>query len=454
MTNLSRAQAPTPGRLRPFEFPPVTSERLPNGLTLLHARHGDLPLVTLSLVLEAGGTEEPAARAGLAHMTANALSSGTETRSADEIAWAIESLGIHLETHAGWDAAFARMTVPTERLDEAAGLFSDVVRRPAFPESEISRIREQQLAGIIQRRKQPGTLAGDVTSQTIFAPDVPWSRPLVGTAATVGALKREDVVAFYASRYTPSAASLIVVGDIDRAAARALAERWFGDWSGPPAPRHDYPSKGAVENTTVVVVDRPGAVQSEIRIGHVGVERATPDYFPLLVMNTVLGGSFTSRLNMNLREKHGFTYGVRSGFSMRRKAGPFLVQTAVANDVTARAVEEVLREVERIRESGATEEELSSARDYLGGVLPLQLQTTAQLAARIDDLVVYDLPLDWFRHYRQRVTQVTAADVQRVAREALHPDRFAIVVVGAKEQVVPDLEKLEVGTVRTVEVAE
>ena len=454
MSPLARAQAPAPGRLRPFEFPPVTREELPNGLALLHARHGDLPLVTLSLVVEAGGTEEPAAKAGLAHMTASALASGTANRSADEIAWAIESLGIHLETQAGWDAAFARMTVPTGRLDEAAALFADVVRRPAFPESEITRIREQQLAGIIQRRKQPGTLASDVAARTIFAPDVPWARPLVGTAASVGSLTRDDVVAYYQSRYSPSAASLIVVGDIDRAAARALAERWFGDWTGPEASRNAFATTRAVERTTVVVVDRPGAVQSEIRIGDVGVERATPDYFPLLVMNTVLGGSFTSRLNMNLREKHGFTYGVRSGFTMRRKPGPFLVQTAVANDVTARAVEEALREIERLRDEGATEEEMSSARDYLGGVLPLQLQTTSQLAARVDDIVVYDLPIDWFRKYRDRVAAVTAADVQRVAREWLRPDRFAIVVVGAAEQIVPDLEKLGVGAVRVDQVPE
>jgi zinc protease len=244
------------------------------------------------------------------------------------------------------------------------------------------------------------------------------------------------------------------VGDIARGGARALAERWFGDWTGPRTTRRQFAVTGAVEQKTVVVVDRPGAVQSEIRIGDVGVERATPDYFPLLVMNTVLGGSFTSRLNMNLREKHGFTYGVRSGFTMRRKAGPFLVQTAVANDVTARAIEEALREVERLREGGPTVEELSNARDYLGGVLPLQLQTTAQLAGRLDDIVVYDLPIDWFRHYRRRVAEVTAEDVRRVAREYVRPDRFAVVVVGAADQVVPDLEKLAIGEVRVVEAPE
>jgi zinc protease len=244
------------------------------------------------------------------------------------------------------------------------------------------------------------------------------------------------------------------VGDIDRAGARALAERRFGDWTGDAAPRRPYESVGALDRPTVVVVDRPSAVQSEIRIADIGVARTTPDYFPLLVMNTVLGGSFTSRLNMNLREKHGFTYGVRTGFTMRRQPGPFMVQTAVANDVTARAIEESLHEIERMRDEGATADELSTARDYLGGVLPLQLQTTAQLAARLDDLVVYDLPLDWFRSYRERVAQVSAEDVLRVARASLRPERFGIVVVGAAAQVVPDLERLGLADVRVVEVTE
>lgn len=452
MSPLSRREPPAAGRLRPFEFPAVTRERLDNGLSLLHARHGDLPLVTLSLVLNAGGTQEPAERAGLAWLTGHALASGTTSRDADALAWAIESLGLHLETHSGWDAAFVRLTVPTERLDEGVALFADVVRNPVFPDGEVTRLREQQLAGIIQRRKQPGTLAGDVAARTIFTPDVPYSRPLIGTTTSVSELGRDDVAAYYKARYVSGGTTLIVVGDIDRAAARALAERTLGDWRGGAVERRDYPASGALEGRVVVVVDRPGAVQSEIRLGDVGVARSTPDYFPLVVMNTVLGGSFTSRLNMNLREKHGFTYGVRSAFTMRRRPGPFLVQTAVANDVTGRAVQEMLAEIERLRAHGVTEDELSSARDYLAGVLPLQLQTTAQLAARLDDIVAYDLPLDWFRSYRSRIAEVDADDVHRVAREHVRPERFATVVVGCAEEVVPQLEQLGIGDVRIVDV--
>ena len=207
MSDLDRAAPPRPGRLRPFEFPEVARDRLPNGLALLHVRHGNLPLVTLSLVVAAGGTEESPQQAGLATLTANALASGTSSRSADEIAWAIESLGIHLETQATWDAAYARMTVPTERLDEATELFADVLRRPAFPDAEITRLREQQLAGILQRRKQPGTLAGDVAARTVFVSEVPWSRPLVGGTSSVERLRPDDVAGFWRARYSPQAAS-------------------------------------------------------------------------------------------------------------------------------------------------------------------------------------------------------------------------------------------------------
>jgi zinc protease len=202
-----------------------------------------------------------------------------------------------------------------------------------------------------------------------------------------------------------------------------------------------------VEKTTVFIVDRPGAVQSEIRLGHVGVDRHHPDYFPLLVMNTILGGAFTSRLNMNLRERHGFTYGARSGFALRRKPGPFTVDVAVATDVTARAMEEALREIQGLRDSGPTDLELDNARDYLRGVLPLRLQTTAALAARIAEIVVFDLPTDYFRHYRDRIGEVTREDVHRVAREAIRPDALAVVVVGDASHVETPIRELGLGPI-------
>jgi len=442
-----RTQPPEPGPIRPFAFPRLERRQLANGFNVIAARAGDLPLVTALLVVDAGAAADPAGKAGLANLTALALETGTRTRSAGEIAWAFERLGVEFEVETTWDASSFEITVPAGRLEPALELFAEVVRSPAFPEREVARLRDEQLAHILQRRKEPRALASDMAARFIFAPEVPYARPLIGTTASVETLTRDDVEAFYRARYVPNASSLILVGAVDIDEAERLARLYFGDWPRGVAPRTDYDVVRAVHETTIFVVDRPGSVQSEIRIGDVGVERHHPDYFPLLVMNTILGGAFTSRLNLSLRERHGFTYGARSGFAFRRKPGPFIVQVAVATDVTARAVEEALKEIRLLRDMGATEEETAAARDYLAGILPLELQTTEQIAARIADIVVFDLPDTYFQDYRARLATVTADDVLRVARTHLRSDRLAIVVVGDAEQITEPLRTLGVGPV-------
>src|SRR5690606_4326053 len=275
--------------------------------------------------------------------------------------------------------------------------------------------------------------------------------PLIGTTASVEGLSRDDVEALYAAHYLPNAASLLFVGDIDGRTAHDLAERYFGDWPAGQPTVAEFEVVPGIETATVFVVDRPGSVQSEIRIGDVGVARRHEDYFPVLVMNTILGGAFTSRLNLSPRERHGFTYGARSAFGFRRQPGPFVVQVAVATDVTARAVEEALKEMRALRDDGATAEEVAAARDYLRGVLPLQLQTTDQLAARLADLVIYDLPDDYFDRYRDRINEVTVDDVRRVAREHLRIDRLAIIVVSDAREIAAGLEALGIGDVQVHE---
>jgi zinc protease len=444
---LDRSVPPAPGPVRAFDFPVVRRQRLENGFALLTARHGDLPIVTAELILDAGAGLEVEHQAGLAHLTAHALETGTATRSAERIAWELEYLGVELEVHASWDAVILGITVPRERLEPAFDLFADLVLRPSFPAEQVERLRDEQLAELLQRTKEPRALANDMAAGFIFPPDVPFARPLTGTAAAVAALDRDQVQTFFQENYAANRAALLLVGDIDAGVAEALARRHFAAWAPGGGAAMDFDVRGAVDRTTVFVVDRPGAVQSEIRIGHVGLDRQHPDYFPLVVLNTVLGGAFTSRLNMNLRERNGFTYGVQSGFAFRRRPGPFSIQTAVATDVTARAVEEVLREVETLRREPAAEEEIASAREYLTGVLPLELQTTGQLASRLADIVIHQLPEDYFRHHRERIAAVTAEDVLRVAREHLAVDRMAIVVVGAAAEIVQPLEALNAGPV-------
>lgn len=448
MSGIDRNLAPAPAAIRPFAFPRAHRSSLGNGLAVLSARHGRLPIVTAQVVVDAGAARQELIKAGLAHLTAGALDAGTLTRTGDRLAWEFESIGVELEAEAGWDAILVQVTAPTPRLEPALALLADVVRNACFPEAEVRRLRDEQIAAILQRRKEPRALANDMAAEFIFGKDAPYGRPLLGTEGYVRDLTRDDVAAFHRAFFVPASASLMLVGDIEDPHARVLAERHFADWTGRASnrPTAAMPD-GVARGTTIHIVDRPDAVQSEIRVGHVGVARDHQDYFPLIVLNTLLGGAFTSRLNLNLRERHGFTYGVRSAFGFRRAPGPFVIQTAVATEVTARAVEEILRELHAIRDRGASDEEVENARLYLSGIIPLELQTTQQLAERLADIEIFDLPDDYFDSYAARIAAVTRADVERVARERIHPDRLAIVIVGDASAVREELGKLECGEV-------
>jgi zinc protease len=452
---IDRTAVPEPGAPRAFRAPEVSRDILPNGLAVFVARHGDLPVVATSLAVRRGVADEPPERAGLARALSELLEAGTQRRSADELAWALEYAGIQLDISAGWDSMVAGTTIPSARFDEAAALFAEVVREPSFPDEEIARARERQLAGLLQRRKDPRSLAADMSARFTFRDGVPYGRPAAGTVGTVGDIGRHDVSDFYGATFGPQHGALIVVGDVRPAEAMEVARRHFGDWEVAPGRQRDFQVLPRVDRTTIFLVDRPGSVQSELRITDVGVARSDPDYLPIRVMNTVLGGAFTSRLNMNLRERNGFTYGARSGFSARRRPGPFSIGAAVATDVTAAALREALAEVRLLREEGPTAEEVGAARDYIAGILPLQLQTVEQLASRLAGQFVYGLPDDYLATYQARVRAVAVEETARVARERLRPDRFAITVVGDANAVRGDLEALDIGPVRGAgEVAE
>jgi zinc protease len=444
---LDRTRAPEPGDVRPFDFPSVVRERFdgPASPELLTAHHGDVPLVTVRVLVDAGAAAEPGGQSGVARLTASALQAGTEERDVEALAWELESLGVELETAAGWDGAAAGLTVHRDRLDPAMALLAEVVRQPAFPADQVERLRDQQLADILQRRKEPRALASDAAARFIFHDDVPYARPLTGLEPEVRDLGPAQLADFHQARFRAGSAAIVLAGAVETERARALARQHFGDWRGDPAPEPAFDVAPRVDGPAVFLVHRPGSVQSEIRLGHVGVDRHHPDYFALQVMNTILGGAFTSRLNMNLRERHGFTYGARSGFSFRKRPGPFSIDVAVASDVTARAIEEALKEVRGLREEGPTEAELTSARDYLRGVLPLRLQTTDQVAARIGELFTFDLPSDYFETYRDHIAAVDRDDVRRVAREAIQPERLAVVVVGDASAIEAPIRDLDLG---------
>ncbi|HEX9885103.1 MAG TPA: pitrilysin family protein [Longimicrobiales bacterium] len=445
--SLDRFTPPVPGAVRSFDFPEVSRSSLSNGLEVWSAAAPRVPLVTLSLVLPVGEAGVPQERAGALALTADALEGGTLRRSGTELAEAFERLGITFSAAAGWDGTSLSVTCLADRMERAVALLAEVAMEPAFPGDEVNRLREQSLSRIRQRLMDPSGFATDRAAALFYADEVPYARPVGGTEASVSDLTPEVLRSFWERCFRPRGAAVVAVGDLDTQALAGALEAAFGAWTGDAPSRPDFAPEPRADGRAVHVVHRPGSVQSELRIGHVGAPRDTPDYVPLAVANTVLGGSFTSRLNLNLRERNGFTYGVRSRFSFRRQAGPFTVSTAVGSDQTAPAAREVMAELETFARQGPTEEETATARDYIAGVFPLQLETTSQVAGRITEIVVYDLPEDWPTFFRDRVRSVTAQAAADAARRHIRPGSAQIVVVGDAEAVTSTLEAEGLGPV-------
>lgn len=447
-----RSQAPSPGPVRPFDFPEVVPSRLPNGLGIRVARMSRIPLVTVALVLDAGEARLEDARAGLAVLSGSSLEGGTQTRTGPELAEAMEGIGATFAVRTGWDATTVSLTCMADRLGEAMALLAETVLTPSFPEDEVGRNRNQRLAAIQQRRMDPGALASDSAAHFFFDSRVPYHRPLAGRTESVEPLESGDAGDFVSVHYQPSGSGLVVAGDVEPSEVEALAREHFGGWSGSLPPEDAFHSVPRFRERRILVVDRPGAVQSEIRIGHVGVERTSPHYFPLRVFNTVLGGAFTSRLMLNLREEQGFTYGVRSRFAFRRKPGPFSIATAVGTEVTAPAVREAVGELEGLLQDGPSPREVDQARDFMVGVFPLRLETTGQVAARISEILVYGLPDDFHATYRDRIREVDETAALDSARAVVRPRELITVVVGDAATVRGPLADLDLGPVEVVEV--
>jgi zinc protease len=451
MSVVDRSAPPEGGSLRSFDFPPVDRRRTPGGLDLRVVSMNRLPMVSLNLFLRAGEAALAAEKAGLCVLTADALEGGTKKRSGSDLAEALEGIGARVSANGGWEGTSIGLSCLAERLPEALALLAEMLLEPGFPEDEVARAREQQLATIRQRTMDPSSIATDAARRRYFLPGVPYGRSVEGTEASVGGVGPAAMRGYVDANYRPGDGGLIVVGDVDPAEVQAMVQEYLGSWSGSPATRADFVSEPALRERRVWVVHRPGAAQSEVRVGHVGAARSTPDYYPLSIANMVLGGMFTSRLNLNLRESYGFTYGVRSLFTFRGQAGPFEVSTAVGNDVTAPAVREIVHELERMAEAGPTEEEVAAARDYAAGVFGLQLETAGQVATRVTQLVVYGLPDDHFDRYRDEVRAVTRVAATAAAARHLRPAEAQIVVVGDADVVGDPLRALELGPVEVVE---
>lgn len=438
---------PQAGAPRDYRFPFFERVRLDNGLGVIVAPVPKLPIVSAALVVDAGAAAESAGAEGVAQLTARMLLEGTRKRNGDAVGEQFERWGAAVGASADWDAAMLSMTVLAPRLEEAMSLFAEVLLEPAFPERELSRIKAERLADLLQLRTEPRGLADEMFTRFVYEKSSRYARPEHGDVASVTSIDRATVEQFYQARYRPGGATLILVGDITVTNGVALAQRLLGDWSGTTPPAGAVSDKPARTTRALHIVRKEDAPQSEIRVGHVGLPRSHPDYFPVLIANALLGGLFSSRINLNLREVHAYTYGAHSSFDWRRAAGPFVVSTAVKSDVTAEAAKEILLEIARIRADAVSEDELTLATSYLDGVFPIRYETTDSIARALAALTVYDLPKDYFDSYRANIRRVTAMDVLHAADKYLHPDQLQLVVVGDPTVIAAPLAALDAGPV-------
>jgi zinc protease len=443
---------PTLGPAPSLRLPAAVRRTLSNGLQVVYVRHGSLPVVHATLLLPAGTAVDPANLPGLAAFTAQMLDEGAGGKSALELSGALDLLGATVSASAGWDATTVELHVLRDRLAQALPLMADIVARPDFPEAEITRVREERITELTSARDVPATIANNAFYSTIFGASHPYGR--LPAVESTRRFDRAAIKAFHEASYRPRGSTLILVGDVNADMLHPVLERALSAWTGSASQAAPPAASSAPAANLVVVIDKPGAPQSVIRIGHPGVARSNPDYFPLIVMNTILGGSFTSRLNMNLREVHGFSYGASSSFGMRRGVGPFVAGASVTTAKTDSSVAEVLREIRRLRDEPVPAEELQKAKNNVALGLPAEFETTQGVAAQLAQVELYGLPADFYNQYVQRVMAVTAEDLQRVARQYLQPDRSVVVVVGDQGQILPGLRALNAGAVETREASE
>jgi predicted Zn-dependent peptidase len=441
-----RSKPPAPGPPPPLKLPAIQKLELSNHVPVLFFEVHKVPLVQVGVVLKAGVAADPKGKPGLANLTSEMLDRGAGARSALELSDAVDHLGAELAAGASWDETTVWLSVPSERLEPALAILADAVRRPTFPAEELDRVRRELLTEFLQWRDEPEAIARVAFARAIYG-EHPYGRVTEGSEAFVKSAARAELERFHRSFFVPANATIVAAGDIGAAKLQSLLEAAFGSWSGagehPPA----VPPAPQVRGRLIWIVDVPDAAQSEIRIGRVGPPRSTPEYFPLIVANTMLGGSFASRLNQNLREQHGYTYGAGSGFDFRLSTGPFAASAAVQTDKTASALSEFFKELEGIRKP-AGEDEISRARNYLALRYPRGFETTGQLAGRLEQKVVYDLPDDYFATAMERILKVTPADVARVAAQFIDPNSVVVVVVGDRRKIEAGTRALNLGPVK------
>ena len=449
-----RTRPPQPGPPAALKLPAIQKQKLSNGLPVWIVEMHEVPVAQVNLVVSSGTANDPPGKFGVASLTAAMLEEGAGSRSALELADAIDFLGADLGATSGIDSSAVRLHVPVARLADALPLMADVALRPTFPRDELERQRQQRLTALLQGRDDPPTISSAAFSRILYGKAHRYGTPQSGTAETIKTFTADDLRTFYASAYRPENATLIAVGDFTADKLMPLLEKSFGSWkASAPAAVEKLPAVEQAAARQVFLVDKPGAPQSQIRIGWIGVARSTPDYFPLTVLNTILGGSFSSRLNNNLREVHGYAYGAGSGFDMRAEAGPFFATAGVQTDKTSESLKEFFNELTAIQKP-VPADELARAKNYVALRYPSAFESTGDISRRLEDMLIYRLPEDYFTKYVQNIQAVTAADVERVAQKYVQPGKFTVVVVGDLKTIEAGVRGMNLGQVKVMTIDE
>jgi predicted Zn-dependent peptidase len=440
---LDRTVRPKLGPTPEVRLPRIQKAELPNGLHIWLVENHKVPIVAFNLVLFAGSERDPLAMPGIASMTAAMIQEGTPTRTSLQIADELESVGATMNISSQTDFASATLNCLTKQLDPALAVYADVLTHPTIPEKEFARVKNDRITTLLQQKDRPTTIATMAFGKILYGASHPYGNDVSGTEQSIKAMTRDDLVKFYGTYYCPNNATLIVVGDVTLETLLPRVTEAFADWK-----KSDVPAAGTfptpiISSRTVYLVDKPGAPQSEIRIGYPALARTTSDFFPVNLMNMILGGQFSSRLNSNIRERRGFSYGVRSNFQFTRLPGPFVASGGVQTAKTDSALQEFLREIDLMREKGITAEEMEFAKNRTKGTFAISFETPAQIAAGLVNIVVYRLPEDYLVNFLRNVDAVTLAEVQRVAKQYLDTSKMAIVVVGDVKSVRPGIEQMK-----------
>lgn len=445
MSQTDRSKQPAPGHTPSFKLPKAQHVTLKNGLAIMLVEHHELPVVSMQLVFQSGSANDPLDKPGVASVTFDMMDEGTAKRDALQIAEDLAFLGASMGLNAGVDGSFIMLQTLKEKLNDALEIFSDVLLNPSFPQKEFDRIQKTRLASLLQENDQPAIVATKAFNKVIFGANHPYGSPANGSPASIKSMTVADLKKFYGEVVLPNNATLIVTGNVTLKELVPILERYLGSWQKWAASTLKINAKDLRAKSGIFLVDKPQAPQSQLRIGHVGVSRDNPDYFAIEVMNTILGGQFTSRINYNLRERRGYTYGARSGFSYRKFAGPFVASAGVKSSVTDSSVIETLYEIKRIRDEAVTAEELADAKMSMMLRYPTNFETPAQIASQLANIVLYNLGDDYFNKYIDNIKKVTIADVQRVAKMYLSPENLSVVIVGDVATIKEPLEKLNRG---------